>query len=208
MLSLLSASNMVHPLWAETAKLTAAPIPHLFDGTSQPEHDERTHALTPVFTWLKLDEVKPDGWIKEQMVRDLNEGFAVRLDELCHEASSDIFVTHRNSGILENAVNAAKNNWWNGETEGNWRAGFIMMAYLAEDKQAMQKADDYVRHILSSQGEDGYLGVFAPDVRFSKPGELWTQACLLRGLLDYAELTGDEHVMETVRCATDISVRT
>ena len=46
-------------------------------------------AVPPAFTWLKAGEVKPAGWIKEQMVRDLNQGFAGRLDELCAEASSD-----------------------------------------------------------------------------------------------------------------------
>jgi hypothetical protein len=206
LLSLLSASSMVHPLWAASRKLAAEPLAPALDATSPGNSNEPPHGIAPVFTWLTLGEVKPAGWIKEQMVRDLNHGFAGRLDELCREASSDIFVSHRNTGILENIVNAAKNNWWNGETEGNWRAGHIMLAYLSEDKPAMQKADDYVRHILSSQGEDGYLGVFAPDVRFSKPGELWTQACLLRGLLDYAELTGDKHVMEAVVRATDLSI--
>jgi DUF1680 family protein len=163
-------------------------------------------AIKPVFTWLTLGEVKPAGWIKAQMVRDLNQGFAGHLGELCHEASSDIFVSHRNGSSAENTGNVANNNWWNGETEGNWRAGFIMMAYLTEDKQAMQKADDYVRHILSSQGEDGYLGVFAPGVRFSKPGELWTQTCLLRGLLDYWELTGNTQVMQAIVRATDLTM--
>jgi uncharacterized protein len=163
-------------------------------------------AIKPVFTWLTLGEVKPAGWIKAQMVRDLNQGFAGHLGELCHEASSDIFVSHRNGSSAENTGNVANNNWWNGETEGNWRAGFIMMAYLTEDKQAMEKADDYVRHILSSQGEDGYLGVFAPNVRFSKPGELWTQTCLLRGLLDYWELTGNQQVMRAIVRATDLTM--
>jgi hypothetical protein len=163
-------------------------------------------AIKPVFTWLTLGEVKPAGWIKAQMVRDLNHGFAGHLGELCHEASSDIFVSHRNGSRAENTGNVANNNWWNGETEGNWRAGFIMMAYLTEDKQAMQKADDYVRHILSSQDADGYLGVFAPSVRFSKPGELWTQTCLLRGLLDYCELTGNQQVMQAIVRATDLTM--
>lgn len=164
------------------------------------------NAAGPVFTWLTLGEVKPAGWIKEQMLRDLNEGFAGHLGSLCHEASSDIFVSHRNSAASANDANIYKNNWWNGETEGNWRAGFIMMAYLAENKQAMQEADEYVRHILSSQDEDGYLGVFAPDLRFSKPGELWTQACLMRGLLDYYELTGKEEVRKAVVRATDLTI--
>lgn len=162
--------------------------------------------LAPVFTWLTLGEVKPTGWIKEQMLRDLKEGFAGHLGELCHEASSDIFVSNRNSVASANVANVEKNNWWNGETEGNWRAGFIMMAYLTGDKPAMGAADAYVRHILSSQGEDGYLGVFAPDIRFSRPGELWTQTCLMRGLLDYYELTGNQQVRDAVVRAVNLTM--
>ncbi len=160
----------------------------------------------PVFTWLTLGEVKPSGWIREQMLRDLKDGFAGHLGELCHEASSDIFVSNRNSAASANTANIEKNNWWNGETEGNWRAGFIMMAYLTGDKPTMDAADAYVRHILSSQDPDGYLGVFAPDIRFSRPGELWTQACLMRGLLDYYELTGNQAVRDAVVRAVNLTM--
>jgi DUF1680 family protein len=206
-----SAGAVVSPRLAGGLPSLASSSPSPLDAKPSEKRESRDSdnsdkRIAPTFTWLTLGEVKPSGWIKEQMVRDLNQGFAGRLDQLCHEASSDIFVSHRNSGVSENQDNAAKVNWWNGETEGNWRAGFIMMAYLAADKQAMLKADEYVRHILSSQGDDGYLGVFSPEIRFSKPGELWTQTCLLRGLLDYAELTGNKQVMEGVVRAANLSI--
>ncbi len=206
LLGLVSGSAISSSLWATETPSAMRPSSSPADRAIQRRNAKAAEAIAPVFTWLTLGEVKPSGWIREQMVRDLNHGFAGHLDELCHEASSDIFVSHRNTGILENIVNAAKNNWWNGETEGNWRAGFIMLAYLTEDKAAMGKADEYVRHILTSQGDDGYLGVFEKDVRFSKPGELWTQTCLMRGLIDYAELTGDKRVMEAVTRATDLII--
>jgi hypothetical protein len=160
----------------------------------------------PVFTWLRLGEIKPAGWIREQMVRDLQEGFAGRLGRLSHEASSDIFVSQRNSRQSQNVANRLGVAWWNGESEGNWRAGFISLAGLTGDSDAMREADEYVRHILSSQETDGYLGIFAADSRFQHPGELWTQACLLRGLLDYAEITGNADVMRAVRRCADLIV--
>ena len=163
-------------------------------------------AVAPVFSWLTVGEVKPSGWIQAQMIRDLHEGFAGHLGDLCHEASSDIFVSHRNSTHSQNSTNADNSKWWNGETEGNWRAGFIQMAYLSQDPKTMHEADAYVRHILSSQGEDGYLGVYAPDSRFQHSGELWTQACLLRGLMDYAELAGNADVMTAVKRSADLTV--
>ncbi|MGD0732699.1 MAG: beta-L-arabinofuranosidase domain-containing protein [Terracidiphilus sp.] len=202
-----SSGSVLSPLFAEgQAVIASAASANGAEESSLSSSQEHKGAIAPAFTWLTLGEVKPAGWIKEQMVRDLDHGFAGRLDELCQEASSDIFVSHRNTGVVENTVNSAKINWWNGETEGNWRAGHIMMAYLTEDKQAMTKADAYVRHILSSQDADGYLGVFAPDLRYTKPGDLWTQTCLMRGLLDYVEFTGDRRVHEAVVRATDLTM--
>jgi uncharacterized protein len=207
---LLAAScSSILPPWFAAAHSPSASlaIPSERANAYSQSHLENTvQAIAPVFTWLPMGEVKPEGWIKEQMTRDLNEGFAGRLDELCHEAASEIFTSHRNSGAAGNTSNSAKINWWNGETEGNWRSGFMMMAYLAGDEEAMRKADNYVHHILASQEKDGYLGVFAPDLRFSAPGDLWTQACLLRGLLAYGELAHDEHVRQAVVRAADLTI--
>lgn len=161
-----------------------------------------------VFEWLPLGTVKPSGWIKAQMVRDLNHGFAGCLGKLCPEASSDIFVSHRNSIHAQNTQNSNGVAWWNGESEGNWRAGYIMMAYLTDDTASKREADEYVQHILSSQEADGYLGAFAPDSRFIHPGELWTQACLLRGLLAYSELTENREVLAAVQRSADLTIST
>ena len=182
-----SGSTLFPPLWAAPGAEHATP-------------------LVPAFSGLPMGEIKPRGWIREQMTRDLRDGFAGHLDELCREASSGIFTRHRNSGLAANDSNAAKINWWNGETEGNWRAGLIGMAYLAEEKQAMDKAAAFVRQVLDCQDKDGYLGVFAPDLRFGMTGELWTQACLMRGLLDFAELARDVNVHHAVVRAMDLTI--
>jgi len=196
------------------AAATLTEFPDLLEaeGQTQPEKPERYNfhrdqPLGPAFEWLPMGEIKPAGWIREQMLRDLRQGFAGSLDKLCPEARSDTFVSNRNSLSSQNITNRRRTNWWNGETEGNWRAGHMMMAYLAEDPAAMAEADRYVKHILASQDADGYLGIFAPDCRFSHQGELWTQACLLRGLLAYSELTGNEQVFHAVRRAADLSVK-
>jgi DUF1680 family protein len=183
---------------------SALPWPGLARGAQQAA--ATGSAPQPVFTWLTLGEIKPDGWIREQMVRDLHDGFAGSLGRLCHEASSDIFVGQRNSRQSQNVANRLGVAWWNGESEGNWRAGFIMLAGLTGDAAAMREADEYVRHILSSQDADGYLGIFAADSRFQHAGELWTQACLLRGLLDYAEITGRADVRRAVQRCADLIV--
>ncbi len=163
------------------------------------------HGIAPVFTWLTFGEVRPAGWIREQMLRDLQEGFASRLGDLCTEASSDIFVSHR-IGLGTSSSGKYERHWWNGETEGNWRAGYIMLSYLTNDAEGMKNCKQYVQHILSSQGPDGYLGAFDEKSRFLHRGELWTQTCLLRGLQAYAEITGDQDVQKAVVRAADLIV--
>ena len=55
-------------------------------GSANPK-GEMASSKTPAFQWLRTGDVKPAGWIKAQMLRDLQLGFAGCLDKLSHEAS-------------------------------------------------------------------------------------------------------------------------
>jgi len=162
--------------------------------------------VRPAFTPLQFGEVRPKGWVLAQMRRDLQTGFAGCLDELCHEASSDIFASGRNRPGKANTGNAAADAWWNGETEGNWRSGHMMLACLTRDSQAMTRASAYVKHILASQDADGYIGIFSPELRYRGNGELWTQTCLFRGLLAWAAANSDQQVSRAVKRAVDRTI--
>ncbi len=164
------------------------------------------YVVQPAFIPLRFGAIRPCGWIFQQMCRDLKDGFAGHLDELCHEASSDIFASGRNRPGKSNAGNSAGDAWWNGETEGNWHCGHFMLACLTGEPEAMKKAKDYVDHILAAQDADGYLGIFSPELRYQGHGELWTQTCLFRGLLAYADATGDEKVFVAVQRAVDRTI--
>lgn len=173
---------------------------------AKPSARHGIYAVEPAFTQLRFGEIRPAGWILAQMRRDLQTGFAGRLDELCHEASSDIFATGRNRPGQPNAGNAASDAWWNGESEGNWRCGHLMLSCLTRDPAAMAKAHAYVKHILTSQDKDGYMGIFSPELRYNGNGEFWTQTCLFRGLLAYAEATGRQEVSNAVMRAVDRTI--
>jgi DUF1680 family protein len=180
--------------------------------TTSPPDD---HPIAPRFTFLRLGEVKPSGWIKEQMRRDLDSGFAGHLDALIpKEAGRDIFATGQyqtNSAAEPKPLPGAKPqqpDWWTGETEGNWRTGFVMMAYLSDDRPAMARADAWVAGVLAAQKPDGYMGIHGPALTRYTSGELWTQACLMRGLLDYFDLTGRQDVLTAVKRAADLTMRT
>jgi len=181
------------PAWSQGTESTASPS----------KAQSGIYAVQPAFTPLNFGEIRPGGWILAQMRRDLKTGFAGHLDELCHEASSDIFAAGRNAPGRPNKGNAAGDAWWNGETEGNWRCGQLMLACLTQEAAAMAKAQAYVEHILSSQDADGYIGIFSPELRYHGSGEFWTQTCLFRGLLAYASATGDERVYAAIKRAVD-----
>ncbi|MFH1006250.1 MAG: beta-L-arabinofuranosidase domain-containing protein [Candidatus Latescibacterota bacterium] len=164
--------------------------------------------VAPRFRWLKFGDVMPSGWIKAQMEQDLREGFAGHLDQLAPHAGSDIFDSGRNAPGKPNLPGQAGEegaNWGNGESEGNWRTGHIMMAYMSGNAEAKRKADAYVTHILQTQDEDGYIGIYSPELRYPRDrwrtGEIWTQTCLFRGLLAYYEFTGKTEVLDAVERA-------
>src|SRR5208283_25692 len=173
---------------------------------SQSTARSEVYAIQPAFSQLKFGDIKPRGWILAQMRRDLQTGFAGHLDDLCHEASSDIFASGRNRPGKPNAGNAAGDAWWNGETEGNWCCGYLMLACLTGEPEAMKKAKVYVDHILASQDADGYIGIFSPELRYQGHGELWTQTCVFRGMLAYAQATGDERVFTAIKRAMDRTI--
>ena len=166
------------------------------------------YAIQPQFQFLRFGEVKPEGWIKEQMTSDLKDGFAGRLDKLAKEAGTDIFVSGRNRTGKENTANIDQNHWWNGETEGNWRTGFIMLAYLSGNSDAIKQADLFVNRVLAAQDKNGYLGIFSDTLQYSRSGDLWTQTCLLRGLLAYSELSGKQEVLKAVERSVKLTIKT
>jgi hypothetical protein len=68
----------------------------------------------------------------------------------------------------------------------------------------MLATDQFVRHVLQFQDEDGYPGIYSKELRYGD-GDLWMQTCLLRGLLAYAELTRNPQVFNAVvRCVDGI----
>ena len=99
--------------------------------------------------------------------------------------------------------------WWNSETQSNWLDGMMRAALLLDRPDFIEKARTRIEHLLATQDADGYLGIYAPDLRFNfhgENGELWAQASLFRVLLGWYEATGETRALEAVRRAVDVTM--
>lgn len=177
---------------------------------------QKISGVDEAFQPLPLGEIIPKGWLKGILVQDMkvmvghmNEMVPALFDE------DDIYGKDRLTrqikdkdvgSTMQMGDGVVEYLWWNSETQSNWRDGYIRSAFLVRDSIHMKKAVQYVSRILATQDADGYLGIYAPDLRYkfhSENGELWAKASLLRSLLAYYELTGDDKVLHAVVRAVD-----
>lgn len=175
-------------------------------------------ALTPSFS----SQIQPLGWLKDVMNHDLTKGFVGHLDRLVPELiiDDDIYHQHRlTNAVKSKDLGTADTDaewqvqflWWNSETQSNWWDGYVRHAFLVGDQSHKQKVETYIARILASQDDDGYLGVYAPDLRFQatgENGELWAQATLLRTLLAYYEFTQSQTVFDAVVRSVALTMHT
>ena len=182
---------------------------------------QKKSVKSQAYQWLRFGEIKPQGWMRAQMQHDLEHGFVGHLDELVPSLfeQDDIYgknrltktVRSKDLGVVSKETEwQVQFLWWNSETQSNWRDGFARTALLLEHPEYLPKLRAIIEHILSTQDEDGYLGIYAPDLRFNftgENGELWAQASLFRVLLGYYEVTGEQRVLNAVRRAVDVTMR-
>lgn len=184
----------------------------------------RVFAATEAFLPLRLGEVKPEGWLRAQLARDIESGFAGHLDALLQDPQSGKFLLQpENNDFVTRANNQGcrkddqgralppqPHSWWDGEMIGDWHDGLIRAAFLLDSPKARKQAEDFVAAILNSQDADGYIGIYPKGCRFhfaASDGELWTQRCVLLGLLAYYEFTGRQDVLDAVERAVKLTIR-
>ena len=160
--------------------------------------------------------IKPAGWIKEQMQKDM-KGFVGHLDSLVPTLIYDPIYSdgrlqkHSKAKELGNlksgdAEGDEQYKWWNSETQSNWWDGYIRNTFLLNDTSAITKVKKYVNHILQTQDADGYIGIYDSSIRYhfdAENGELWSKTTLYRGLLAYYDYTKDMVVRNALINAID-----
>ena len=123
------------------------------------------------FQILDLTEVKPSGWLKEQL-----QVQALGL-----------------SGILYDVWDSVGSyNGWLGGTGDNWERapyfldGILPLAYYLGDKKLWETAQKYIDWILNSQDEEGNFG---PQ---ETKDDWWSRMVALKALIQYYEITKEE----------------
>ncbi len=176
--------------------------------------------LDPVFSPLPTGSTRPTGWLRALMGQDLEEGIVGALDELYPGIQSDdLYYADRRGGledvpemgdlVLTGEPWEQSIMWWNAETIGNWWDGFVRHAFLLENEEAMAQSRAIVNHLLASQDDDGYIGIYQEDLRYQHDGsngELWAQTTAFRMLLAYYELTNEAGVLTAVEQAMDLTM--
>jgi uncharacterized protein len=180
---------------------------------SQEQNSNKTEEKYQI---LPFGSIKPSGWIKEQMQKDV-DGFVGNLDKLVPDLINDpIYSTgrlHKNSKVKDlgnnkegDAEGSEQYKWWNSETQSNWWDGYIRNVILLNDKEGLKKVKKYIQRILKTQDEDGYIGIYDKELRYqfnSENGELWSKATLYRGLLAYYEYSKDKKLGQAIVKAVD-----
>ena len=157
-------------------------------------------------------EIKPSGWIKTQMEKDL-EGFIGHLEELAPQVleEDDIYGADRRTNLNQGTdVSPNALAWWNSESQSNWWDGLIRSAILTENEAYLEEVKEYVDDKFRTQESDGYLGIYAEDLRYQEEGEnadFWSQASLFRGLLAYYEYTEDLETLIRIKEAVERSMK-
>lgn len=154
--------------------------------------------------FLPAGSMRARGWMAEQLRREA-DGFVGRLDELCTEVGSDAFGNRV-------AIGDSGTSWWNGESEGNWADALMRLAAAVDHDGVERKASAYVEHLLATQADDGYLGIYTDAVRSERPGrlsgDLWAQSRVLSALLVRHGATGDPAPLEEAVRAARLTVET
>lgn len=177
-LSLLSLSLALSCI--DNAKVTSVDRPDM-QSVSSNYVGNRAPLQPSAFIKLPMGAIKPQGWIREMLVRQGN-GLAGNLGEI--------------SAWLDKRDNAwlGTGNQWGWEEMPYWFRGYIDMAYILEDQEMIEEANLWLEAIFASQQEDGWFGPVVDNRHGGR--DSWSNMLVLFALQHYYEYTGDERVID------------
>ena len=137
----------------------------------------------PVFTKLNFREIKPQGWLLNQLIIQA-EGLSGNLDLFWPDIKDS--------------------KWIGGDREGwervpYWLDGFLPLAYLIDNEAMKCRGQRYIDIIIENQREDGWI---CPCNEADRSGyDVWALFLILKVLVQYQEITEDPRIENVVRKA-------
>ena len=136
---------------------------------------------------LPLGAIKPQGWLKEMLIRQKN-GSTGNLD------------------ILYPLVMGSRNGWLGGDGDQwergpYWLDGLLPLAYILNDQQLIAKTKPWIEWAIKSQQPDGYFGPvkdlpYEPGIQRDNTHDWWPKMVMLKVLQQYYTATSDERVLK------------
>lgn len=148
--------------------------------------NNREPLLKKPFIELPLGAIAPEGWLKDQLLRQKN-GMTGHLDEVYEK------------------VMGTRNGWLGGDGDvwergPYWIDGLLPLAYLLNDRELISKVKPWVEWAIGSAKPDGYFG--PSEDREAEAGlqrtnarDWWPKMVVLKVLQQYYTATGDERVV-------------
>jgi hypothetical protein len=142
-----------------------------------------------VYMPLPLGAIKPQGWLKEMLIRQKN-GATGHLDELYPQVMG-------------------KRNGWKGGDGDQWERGpywidgLLPLAYILQDKELIAKVKPWIEWTLNSQQPDGYFGPakdypYEQGIQRDNSHDWWPKMVMLKVLQQYYMATGDQRVVKVL----------
>lgn len=125
-------------------------------------------------------EVKPTGWLKEQLTIQAN-GLGGHLDEIWPDVRDSKWIGGNREG-------------W--ERVPYWLDGFIPLAYMLDDENLKLRAKKYMDAIINRQEEDGWICPCTFDER--RGYDLWSGILIAKVMAMYADLSDSGEVEESL----------
>lgn len=93
---------------------------------------------------------------------------------------------------------------WAGEFAGKYLISAVQAVRMSDRGDLWAEVGEFVKELIATQAEDGYLGPFPQARRLRGEWDLWGHYHVLQGLLAWHELTGDAASLRAARRAADL----
>lgn len=135
-----------------------------------PSLNASSQSLVPfIYDLLPIGEVKPLGWMKDQLQLEAN-GLAGHLFDFYRYVKSSTWL----GGTYEySQLNEAAPYWYN---------GLVPLAYILDDQRLKSQVNTFLSYVLEHQADDGWLG---PETTRQTRG-IWARCLLLQGMMNHA----------------------